>query len=33
MGSDVRIVLRQTASADDFSSLIELAYQFVVESQ
>jgi hypothetical protein len=33
VGSEIRIVLRQTASADDFGSPIELAYQFVVESQ
>lgn len=32
-GSNVLIVLRQTASADDYTTPIELAYQFVVESQ
>lgn len=32
-GSNVLIVLRQTASADDYATPVELAYQFVVESQ
>jgi hypothetical protein len=32
-GSNVLIVLRQPKSADDFATPIELAYQFVVESQ
>jgi hypothetical protein len=32
-GSDVLIVLRQPSSADNFATPVELAYQFVVESQ
>lgn len=32
-GNSIDIVLRQTASADDFATPVEMAYQFVVESQ
>ena len=33
VGNDLEIVIRQTASADAFATPVELAYQWVVESQ
>lgn len=33
VGDDIKILFRQTASADDYVTLIPIGYQFVVESQ
>ena len=33
VGDDIKIIFRQTASADDFATPIPIGYQFVVESQ
>jgi hypothetical protein len=33
VGDDVRILFRQTASADDYATAVPIGYQFIVESQ